>query len=201
MVKVKLYIEGGGGDSQLQDTKFRSAWRVFFEKAGLRELRKMPAVFRGGGRTQTYDAFFTAARVRKPDELPLLLVDSEDTPEEGHTVWQHLTACDGWKVPEGSSNDDAFLMVCCMETWLVADREALKRFFPEWIDGHLPKWPNLEKVEKQSVFNALKGATAKCKKPYTKGDVSFDALQIVDPATVENACPAAKRLLDRLRKL
>lgn len=30
MVKIKLYIEGGG-ESALQDTLFREAWRSFFE--------------------------------------------------------------------------------------------------------------------------------------------------------------------------
>ena len=64
-MKIKLYIEGGG-DSHLQDTEFRAAWAAFFEKAGLRALRKMPATFRGGGRAQTFDAYCTAV-IERPD--------------------------------------------------------------------------------------------------------------------------------------
>lgn len=81
-MKIKIYIKGGG-DSHLQDTEFRAAWAAFFENAGLAVLRKMPATFRGSGRTKTFDAYQTAVKTRKPDELPLLLVDSEDLVSSG----------------------------------------------------------------------------------------------------------------------
>jgi hypothetical protein len=95
-VKIKIYIEGGG-DSHLQDTEFRAAWAAFFDNARLGALRKRPATFRGSGRSQTFDAYQTAVKTRKPNELPLLLVDSEDLVPPGHGAWQHLKARDGWK--------------------------------------------------------------------------------------------------------
>ncbi len=201
LVKIKLYIEGGG-DSATQDTEFRAAWAAFFEKAGLGRLRKRPATFRGSGREQTYDAYKTAVKTRRPDELPLLLVDSEDLVAAGHSVWTHLKERDNWEKPSGAGDEDAFLMIACMETWFVADREALKRFFHNcWRDNALPQWPDLAAVEKTRVFAALEQATAGCgDKKYAKGKVSFELLKAIDPAVVEAACPSAKALLKRLRE-
>lgn len=197
-MKIKIYIEGGG-DSALQDTLFREGWQIFFQKAGL--VGRMPKTFRGGGRNATFDAYQTAVRTKKPDELPLLLVDSEDLVSEGAAEWAHLTARDGWVRPPNVGDDDAFLMICCMETWFLADREALKRYFHDcWRDNALPQWPDLEAVSKEMVFEKLSLATAGCgKQSYAKGKRSFEILKVIDPATVEEKCPGAKRLLDRLR--
>jgi hypothetical protein len=198
-VKIKLYIEGGG-DSALQDTLFREGWQVFFQKAGL--AGRMPRTFRGGGRNATFDAYQTAVRKRKPDELPLLLVDSENLVSEGTTEWAHLKARDGCDRPANSGDKDALLMVCCMETWFLADREALKKFFHDcWRDNAVPQWPDLEAVPKETIFEKLAQATAGCgKRAYAKGKRSFEILKVIDPAIVEARCPGAKRLLDRLRK-
>jgi uncharacterized protein DUF4276 len=202
LVKIKLYIEGGG-DSHLQDTEFRAAWAAFFEKAGLKALRKMPATFRGGGRDQTFDAYCTAVKNRRRNELPLLLVDSEDLVTAGHSVWKHLKERDGWNKPPGAGSHDAFIMITCMETWFVADRAALKQFFHDcWRDQSLPKWPRLEVIEKAKIFRVLDQATSACgARKYSKGKVSFDLLQSIDPAVVAMVCPAAKALLDRLRNI
>lgn len=197
-MKVKLYIEGGG-ESQLQDTQFRAGWRRFFEKAGLKG--RMPAVFRGRSRSEAYDAYCTAVALRRQGEMPLLLVDSEDLVSVGQGAWAHLKQRDGWSRPRGSGLTDVFLMICCMETWLVADRATLMRFFPEWIDRQVPKWPKLEQVEKDRVLDALKRATSKCAKKYAKGQVSFELLGEIDPKAVEAACPAAMALLTRLRQI
>lgn len=197
-MKIKLYIEGGG-DSALQDTLFREGWRSFFERAGLRG--RMPSTFRGGGRDKTFDAYKTALRTRKPNELPLLLVDSEDLVAEGHNEWAHLKHRDGWEKPASCGEQDAFLMVCCMETWFLADQEGLERFFRDcWRDNAVPKWPDLESVPKVDVFDKLAKATAGCgKKGYAKGKRSFEILKVIDPVKVEEKCLGAKRLFDRLR--
>jgi hypothetical protein len=197
-VKIKLYIEGGG-DSHLQDVQFRAGWRAFFEKAGL--TARMPATFRGGGREQTFRAFQTALKKRKPGELPLLLVDSEELVTAGRTAWEHLQGRERWEQPPGAGDDDALLMICCMETWFVADRAALAKFFgQEWRENVLPQWPNLEEITKEQVLAALDKATAGCGwKRYAKGNRSFNLLATVRPDEVAKHCPAAQRLLDRLR--
>jgi len=201
-VRVKIYIEGGGSGAYL-DERFREGWTTFFEKAGLQG--RMPRPIRGGGRRQTFDLFQTAVRNRRPGELPLLLVDSEEAPAAGHSTWQHLKsrAEDNWDRPEGAGDKEAFLMICCMETWLVADRATLKVFFGQhWRDSALPKWPALEAVSKDQLFQALDSATAGCgPRRYAKGSLSFKLLGEIIPAEAEKNCPAAKLLLDHLRAL
>ena len=58
-------------------------------------------------------------------------------------------------------------------------------------------------MSKDAILKALEGATAACDRRYVKGKrsaaVSFEWLASVDPAKVEQACPHARRLLDRLR--
>lgn len=98
--------------------------------------------------------------------------------------------------------EDAFLMVRIMETWLIADRGALHRYFgPKFNENALAQWPDLEAVPKPTILNALEKATAACKTHYAKGRVSFELLSTVDPAEVEERCPHAHRLLTRLRSL
>lgn len=199
MVSAKIYVEGGG-QGQLLDTLFRQGWSAFFAAAGLTE--RMPGVVRGKGRAQTFDLFLTAVSNPRPGVLPLLLVDSEDAVQPGHTVWQHLKARDGWDQPRGTSDGQAFLMVQVMETWFLADRNLLRTYFGSSLrENHIREWPNIEEVPKPTVYQVLEQATASCTKRYAKGKVSFELLAKLDPSTVERACPHAKALLDRLRDL
>ena len=199
-MKIKIYIEGGGDGHELDQT-FREGWTAFFENAGLQG--RMPRPVRGKGRQRTFDLYQTALRNKKPNELPLLLVDSEDLVAEGLAVWAHLKERDGWARPKGAKDEDTFLMVCCMETWFLADREALKKFFHDcWRDNAVPQWPDLEAIPKETIFEKLALATAACgKKAYSKGKRSFEILKVIDPAIVEAKCPGAQRLLERLRTL
>ncbi len=196
---AKIYAEGGG-EGQLLDTLFRQAWTDFFKSAGL--AGRMPRIVRGKGRLRTFDLFATAVRNPRPGEVPLLLVDSEGPVAPTGSVWQHLKARDGWENPSGPSDDQAFLMVQIMETWFLADRVSLRQYFgADLREDHFRSWPSLENVPKTDVLSALEAATAGCKKPYAKGKVSFDLLGQLNPALVEAACPHAKMLLDRLRRL
>jgi len=197
VVAIKLYIEGGS-EGPLFDAWFREAWANFFKAAGL--SGRMPRVIRGRGRKRTYDLFRTAVANRAPDTFSLLLVDSEEAVDPNHSEWQHLKHRDGWNRPENAGDDDAFLMVQVMETWFLADRDALNRYFGQHFNENaFAQWPELESIPKTRVLDALKQATIRCKTRYTKGRVSFELLSALDPSKVERACPHAQRLLNRLR--
>jgi hypothetical protein len=198
-LSAKIYAEGGG-DGALLDTLFRQAWASFFAAAGL--AGRMPRVVRGQGRGRTFDMFRTAVQTARPGEIPLLLVDAEDAVQPGRSVWQHLKTRDNWDQPAGAGADQAFLMVRIMETWFVADRDLLARYFGgEFRAHHVPAWPSLEDVSKPDVLAALDRATAACSKRYSKGKISFELLKDLNPTPVEASCPRAKVLLDRLRAL
>ena len=196
MVKVRIFIEGGGSGST-PDKEFRQGWAKFFAAAGL--AGKMPKVVRGEGRDKTFSKFSNELRKRIPDQTALLLVDSEGPVDANHTAWQHLQARDGWRQPPAAADDRAYLMVQFMETWFLADRDALRQFFgPSFNENAFREWPSLESVPKDTVLNALEQATGN---RYRKGKVSFQLLSEISPDRVAAACPHAKRLLDALRAL
>ena len=195
-----LYIEGGGDRDENLARLFRRAWTKFFERAGLQG--RMPRVVRGGGRGRTFDLFRTAVGNPRPGRIPLLLVDSETGVAAGQSAWQHLHVGDRWERPPGVRDDQGFLMVQVMETWLLADRDALREYFGARFRGNaLRQWPSLEDVAKADVHDALDRATAACPRPYAKGVVSFELLERIEPARVETECPHAGVLLNCLRTL
>jgi hypothetical protein len=197
MVTAKLYVEGAG-PRRAQQSQCRRAFAKFFEAAG---VQNRPGVEPCGGRQEAFDSFRIALK-NHVSAVPLLLVDAEEPVTEGHSVWQHLKARDGWDRPPGAKDDQAFLMVQVMESWFLADPGTLRRNFgPHFSDAPFRAWPALEAVPKQTVYEVLEKATADCKQTYRKGNVSFDVLASMDPAKVEAACPHAKALLQRLRSL
>ena len=198
MVTATLYIEGGGEGKDLR-TRFRQGWRTFFDKEGVDARTK---IVRGGGRQQTFNRFVAAVRDRRPDTLPLLLVDSEGPVQFGHSPWQHLQARDRWQKPDEANDNQAFLMVQFMETWFLADKDGLRGYFGHGFkEGAIRQWPKLEAVPKKTVLEALESATVACGKRYEKGRTSFDLLAYIDPARVKAACPHADALLERLAAL
>lgn len=194
-MKLVIHAEGGGhGEYNL--TQFRQAWASFFVKAG---LARRPRVIPGMGRDQTIANFLQALEDADPETRPLLLVDSEGPVEPDQTAWEYLQTHGGSRIP-ASARDQVFLMVQLMETWFLADRETLRRYFGQGFRENVFRaWPSLEAVPKITVLSALAQATAGCNRPYAKGKVSFDLLGQVNPALVENACLHARQLLDYLR--
>lgn len=160
----------------------------------------MPRVVRCGGRERAFDRFQTAVGNPCRGQIPLLLVDSETRVAGGGSGWRHLHGRDKWGRPRGVGDDQVFLMVQVMETWFLADQRALREFFGASLrESALRHWKDLEDVPKRDVLEALGRATAGCARPYAKGKVSFELLERIDPAQVEDKCPHAKALLDRLR--
>ena len=195
-----IYIEGGGYKNHHLEATFRRAWTKFFKNAGLG--RSMSRVVRGGTRNRTFDLFSRAIKIPDQDRMPILLVDSEDAVQKGNSVWEHLRTHDGWKKPAGAGEEHAFLMVQVMDTWLLADRVALQKYFDKKFKiNAIKQWSELEEVPKVTVIEALRLATTNCSTQYAKGKVSFELLKRIDPEHVEAACPHAKTLLDRLRGL
>lgn len=195
-MKVKLYIEGGGDRSSLH-IKCREGFRKLLERAGF--VGHMPSIKACGGRNAAYDDFKTAMRTATEDEYAVLLVDSE-TPVH-QSAWQHLRSRDGWERPARADDDQAQLMVQCMESWCAADRAALRRFFGNGFrEGVLPPPDHLEARDKQAVQEALVNATHDCgrQRGYEKGKRSFELLAELDPAELKKHLPHFVRLCKML---
>lgn len=159
----------------------------------------MPRIIASGSRESAFDNFMTAVNQTSATMLPLLLVDSESKVEEGATAWQHLKKQDNWDKPKNGGDNHVFLMVQCMEAWLVTDQGALRTFFgADFNSNSIPQWHDIEAVDKEKILTALKEAT---KKRYSKGRISFQLLGKIDPQKVLRASKHAAELLQRLREL
>ncbi len=198
MVTVTVYVEGGGQSKALK-TKCRAGFRKFFEKAKL--VGQMPSVIACGGRDSAVKDFRNALRRLKSGQVALLLVDSEGPVQEGITPWQHLKSRDKWDRPDGAQEDQAHLMVQCMETWFLADVETLESYFGHGFQSAvIPKRNDIENIPKDDVLKQLESASSRSKKRvYNKGSHSFEILAQIDPERVIQCSWFAERLIDTLK--
>jgi hypothetical protein len=197
VVNVYLYVEGGGTPDL--DRLCRRGFSKFLEAAGIQGNK--PRIVASGSRQRAFDNFVQA--LKDGNVLPLLLVDSEAPVSKGASAWQHLKTSDDFDRPPGAGDDQAFLMVQCMENWFLADRESLKNFFGrEFDERKLPTETDLENVGTEKALDALKKATALCnRKRYEKGKISFELLGEIDPVKVSAASKHASKLIERLRAM
>lgn len=211
MVAITIFVEGGG-DYKALKSACREGFAEFLKKAGF--ARSMPRVVACGGRGKAYGDFCTAVA---NGQSALLLVDSEalvatqDQSGDDWAAWQpwehlRLRSGDKWSKPTGAYDRDCHLMVQCMESWLLADRSTLQRFFdPDFRPNALPAQSRpLEGIDKDTLYRSLKSVTAACKTkaPYStrrKGEHSCALLALIDPSKVTAASGWAARFIDELK--
>lgn len=194
---MKVYVEGGSRGPLA--TKCRQGFSEFFKNAGL--AGHMPSVVSCGSRNEALNRFCTALNEFKPGTIPILLVDSEDPVRNIDGPWDHLLSRDGWDRPESAKDDQAHLMVQCMESWFLADVSALEEFFGSGFrSSAIPQRNDIENISKNDVLGRLKAASSGSRKrEYHKGNHSFDILARIDPESVIRRSPFAKRLIDTLK--
>ena len=201
MVKVAIYLEGGGPTQKTQDLIRRGfttfLWPVV-QAARMCGGYVRPVVC--GGRRQAYD-YFCDALVKSPDVCNMLLVDSED-PVTALSPWTHLLnrPGDGWIRPASADDTSCHLMVVCMEAWFLADPEGMKKHFGGNFDpGKLPPANQAETRTKAAINDALKNATRNTKAgEYRKIRDGAKLLEKVNPAVVRRHCAWCQRLFARL---
>jgi hypothetical protein len=195
--EIRIYIEGGGqGDTR---ARLRQGFSVFLaplrEHARHRNIRWYIVVC--GGREQTLDDFMTALKVHS-HALNVLLVDSEGLVNSG--PWQYLQQRDNWACPQGVSDDQCHLMVQTMETWLIADQEALRNYYgPSYIVKQIFRNAQIERIDRHELARALEEATRRTQKgAYHKIRHAADLLARLDVAKVRRAAPHCERLFTSL---
>ena len=132
----------------------------------------------------------------------MLLVDAEE-PVNETGPWQHLNNRDGWSRPDGATDDQCHLMVQIMESWFLADGDALKEFYGQgYRQNALPQNPQIERIAKDDVLDGLdRAAQNTSKRGYDKGSHSFEILAKLDAEKVKIASPHAKRFIESLLTL
>ena len=91
-------------------------------------------------------------------------------------------------------------MVQTMESWFLADTDALASFYgQDFRKQDLPPNPNIEDIPKQGVLDGLQRATQNTKKGgYKKGTDCYEILEKLDPAKVRRASSYADRFISSL---
>jgi hypothetical protein len=162
---VWIFIEGEGGAQG--EGRFRKAWQKFL--GPIHEHAKSVGVLYGFravpcGNGEAAMKRFLNPRPGEEDGLRILLVDSEEKRVDNVAKpWAALNVTP----PEGVSDDDAYLMVRCLEAWLVTDVEAIRKHYDgagkaRFKSDKIGLWANPEKVEKLTLFSALNAAVADC---------------------------------------
>jgi hypothetical protein len=125
-------------------------------------------------------------------------IDSEDPMADIEQAWRHLaevTTVAAWDQPEGAVDDQVLFMTTCMETWIVADRAALREHYKHKLNENPLPHPNgLEAKQRHAVQDALERATQNCKNAYAKGKRSFEILEKLDPAVLTQHLPSFTRV-------
>lgn len=154
----------------------------------------MPRLVACGGRDSAFDDFKIAHANKSNSDYVAMLIDSED-PLKDLDAWNHLKTRDGWGKPLGSENDQVLFMTTCMETWIVADRDALAKHYGDKLqESALPPLVNLESRYRHDIQNNLFHATRDCSNAYKKGKRSFDVLEKLSPDELELYLPSFVRV-------
>ncbi len=190
-MNARIYVEGGG-DFGNTKSACRQAFHEFFSK--FLPVSRQPRVIASGGRDKAFRNFNQALH-DYAEHVIVLIVDSEGPVGVGTAAWTHLNSRDGWVRPGGVTDDQAQLMVQCMESWFLADRELLDSYYGQnFHAGSLPGGL-VENVAKNNVIDSLGHATRHTSKgKYLKSIHGFALLAQVDPAKVRAASPRAEQL-------
>ncbi len=197
--EIRIYVEGGG-DAKSTKIALREGFDRFLGelKAKARQCRLGWRVVLGGGLDETVKDFQLAVR-NHPAAMNMLLVDS-DGPVEG-TARQHLAG----KLARSSDLEESqcHLMVQVMESWLIADVEALERFYGSGFQrSAIPGGEDVEQVAKDRVLTGLERATRNTvKRKYHKIMHGGKLLGIVRPAVVRTKASCCNRLFETLESV
>jgi hypothetical protein len=212
VTEIAIHLEGGGHTSETL-APFRQGMSAFLKPA-VEEARKRKIRWRiipCGGRKEAFDSFCDALK-NEPNAFHILLVDAEETVTK--KGWEHLQARKGdqWYKPAKATEEQCHLMIVTMETWFLADPDAVKEFFKlkKGFDANAlpaipppPKPPKLaavlEAMSKNSVNAVLKKATKDtADAQYEKIKHGAKLLAKIDPQKVRQQCPACDRLFKEL---
>ena len=197
---VEIYMEGGGSGADTKAALRRGMDALLGPlKQAARKKSMGWKVVCCGPRDVALRSFRNAAR-NAGAAIVLLLVDAEGpvSMEPG----AHLKARDGWDMADVGAGS-VHLMVQTMEAWIVADVDALDRYYGQGFRaGLLPKGADLESVAKSEIERSLHRATEHTsKRRYHKIKHASDLLQRVDAEEVKARCHHCRRLFDELGRM
>ncbi|HDY88560.1 MAG TPA: DUF4276 family protein [bacterium] len=197
--EIRIYVEGGG-DGKGTKSIVRKGFSLF--------LKELKSIARGknigwiiiacGPRGEAKNNYFTALKSH-PDSFNVLLVDSEGPVKD--IPWKHLKDRDRWDLDK-SHNDNCHLMVQFMESWLIADVEALNKFYGHGFrKNDITKTQNVELISKQDINLFLNKATRNTSKGnYHKIRHGPKILELLNTSIVRSKASHCNHLFKTLAK-
>ena len=169
VTKLRVYFEG--------DDRLRPGFRQFLSEIA-EVARSKRCYFDLIATEGTPVQDFQTALKSHPNAWNVLLLDRED-PQEFERRKKALEGCDP---------NSIFWMLQIMESWFLADVDALKALF----GGSLPKGnPNVEEIPKADVLERLKKAA---NGEFHKVKHGTTLLELIDPAKVRKAARNCDRM-------
>ena len=186
LVSATIFLEGAafGPGSKDQKIRCRKSFHNLLLQCGFED--HMPRLKVCGPRDSAFDDFKTAHAHKSKGDYVAMWIDSEDPLKDLNAAWDHLKVRDNWTRPSSAQNDQVLFMTTCMETWITADRDAIKKHYGARLQSSaLPPLLNLETRHRHDVQAKLIHATRNCANAYKKGDRSFDILGKLNPAALD----------------
>ena len=199
-MSVAIYMEGGGNGKDTKDALRRGMDVLLGPLKQVARARSMRwKLVCCGPRDSAFRGFRNAAR-NGDATIVMLLVDAEGPVATDPS--EYLEGRDGWDMT-GTDANLVHLMVQTMETWIVADADALAGYYGQHFNTRaLPGAANLEGVAKRDVEDALRRATERTQKGrYHKIRHASELLQRMDAETVKTRCHHCRRLFDDLGQM
>jgi hypothetical protein len=199
--EIRIYFEGGRRGKDLK-TKLRKGFNSFFSEI-IERVRSQSIHWHFApcySRNEAFEDFQLAQRTY-PDAFNILLVDSEGlVMAEG--VWNYLNRLDGWATKK-VEDDHYHLMVQMMESWFLADKEVLQKYYGrDFRMNALRGNPNVEDIPKKDVESCLKDATRPTQKgEYDKIRHGPEIFGLLRAQLVKEAAPYCKRLFETLQRI
>ena len=196
VTEIRVYFEG--------DKALRPAFNSFLKPVidSFRQRRIRFQLIAGGSTDETIQDFMDGVQ-DYPAAFNILLVDS-DGPDGGNLI-ASIKGRSTWNGRVGARIQDnqIHFMVEVMESWLLADKDALANYYGNGFQtNRLPQNPSIEEIFKADVISGLESATSSTPKgKYHKTRHAPDLLQQVDVSKVRNAAPNCDRLFVALNHL
>lgn len=198
MVKgIRIYVEGDSRrSSKYSNITFRQGFHTFLKELidKAREKRIKFDVIPSGIRDETYKDFCRGLKSHA-DSFVILLVDSENAVAAGNTAKRFLQETTTWDLKD-TRDEQCHLMVQIMESWFLADTDALKAYYGKGFNvAAIQKNPKVEEVLKADILGALSKATKNSSKgEYHKTRHGTELLTRIDPKKVRQVAPHCEKL-------
>jgi hypothetical protein len=154
VVKIRIYVEGGPQGADADGLRsLRQGFKQHFERIDNR-LKTMDVVA-CGSTDQTIKAFSEGISELSASYVLALLVDA-DAQVTARKPAIHLDAkLNSSEIPH-DARENVFLMVQCMEAWLVTDIDALEECFGQRVRKvRFPKHVDIEAVPTRDILAAI----------------------------------------------